>query len=113
MKTYLIKWPNGTISVMTARSDFELCDKMDAEGDPTDSDVEIYELPKEFHLTTEVKVKSDKEFSIECEQSFEHGDAEMRKCKFTKNMGVKYISKIGGGMSKKQAEFLKGPLGIS
>lgn len=50
---FLIKWENGTISVLYARDEVDLFIGIDSEGDPFCA--EIYILPKYFHLTTDIK----------------------------------------------------------
>lgn len=50
---FLIKWENGTISVLYASDEVNLFIGIDSEGDPFCA--EIYILPKYFHLTTDVK----------------------------------------------------------
>ena len=54
-KTYLAKWPNGTVSILTADNDYDCFDKLDVE--PFDAKVKIYSLPEVFHLTTNIKTK--------------------------------------------------------
>ena len=53
MRTYVSKWPDGSISVLTAESEVELFDKLDSEGDP--NICKIFLMPTQFHLTSEVK----------------------------------------------------------
>jgi hypothetical protein len=50
MKTYLAKWPNGTISVLQANSMIDLFWNLDAESNPLEA--KLFELPKRFHLAT-------------------------------------------------------------
>jgi hypothetical protein len=60
MKVYLCKWPDGTISILTANSKRELFLLLDYEGDPEKANV--YKLPSRFHISTEVinrKISSD------------------------------------------------------
>jgi hypothetical protein len=57
MKTYLVKWANGDFSVLAAKDEYDLFLKADREGDPTDSDTQVYELPKDFHIAFEKNVK--------------------------------------------------------
>ena len=60
MKVYLCKWPNGTISILTANSKRELFLLLDYEGDPEQANV--YKLPNGFHISTEVinrKISAD------------------------------------------------------
>jgi hypothetical protein len=57
-KTYLAKWENGTISILTASNNLELFDKLDVEGDP--NGLLIYRLPEDFHLGTDIIKKDEK-----------------------------------------------------
>jgi hypothetical protein len=50
MKTYLAKWPNGTISILQAKTLVDLFWDLDAEADPAEA--KVFELPKRFHLAT-------------------------------------------------------------
>jgi len=50
MKTYLAKWPNGTISILQATNMIDLFWDLDAEANPLEA--KIFELPKRFHLAT-------------------------------------------------------------
>ena len=52
MKTYLCKWPDKTISVLTAKSERDLFFKLDSEADPSYPTVRIYKLPVDFQITT-------------------------------------------------------------
>jgi len=45
MKHYLVKWPNGTVSVVGARTLLELADHIDRIGNPTDPETLIQKLP--------------------------------------------------------------------
>jgi hypothetical protein len=53
MRAYLAEWPNGTISILTAESEIDLFDKLDAEGDPTEA--RIFLMPTQFHLETNIQ----------------------------------------------------------
>jgi hypothetical protein len=50
MKTYLAKWPDGTISVLQAKTLVDLFWDLDAESNPLEA--KVFELPKRFHLAT-------------------------------------------------------------
>ena len=50
MKTYLAKWPDGTISVLQAKTLVDLFWDLDAEADPAEA--KVFELPKRFHIAT-------------------------------------------------------------
>ena len=52
MKVYLCKWPNGTISFLTANSKRELYILLDCEADPDEA--EVYKLANGFHIATDV-----------------------------------------------------------
>ena len=92
-KTYLAKWQNGTISILTARNNLELFDKLDVEGDP--NGVLIYRLPEDFHLGTDIQKKNEKTF-ISCDQQFEHDETKMKRHKFPENMTARFYADICG-----------------
>jgi len=48
MAIYLCKWPDGDLSIISAKSQLELFDKLDIEGSPMC--VEIYELSEGEHI---------------------------------------------------------------
>jgi flagellar basal body rod protein FlgF len=55
---YVVTWPNGTISILTANNKSELIYRLDHEGDATDVDVKIERVKTDkngdFYLTTEI-----------------------------------------------------------
>ena len=55
---YVVSWPNGTISILTANNKSELIYRLDHEGDATDVDVKIERVKTDkngdFYLTTEI-----------------------------------------------------------
>jgi hypothetical protein len=53
MKTYLAKWPDGTISILQANTMIDLFWNLDMEANPLSA--KLYELPKRFQLTTIIK----------------------------------------------------------
>ena len=53
MKTYLAKWPDGTISILQANTMIDLFWDLDMEANPLSA--KLYELPKRFQLTTTIK----------------------------------------------------------
>jgi len=63
MKTYYCKWPNGTISILTAQNINDAFIKLDAEGNPFDENVIIYKLSTNFHIGTEL-IKNNDEIKI-------------------------------------------------
>ena len=92
-KTYLAKWENGTISILTASNNLELFDKLDVEGDP--NGLLIYRLPEDFHLGTDIEKKDEKTF-ISCDQQFEHDETKMKRHKFPEDMTARYYADICG-----------------
>jgi hypothetical protein len=52
MKTYIAKWPNGTISILQAKNMMELFWELDNEGDPTMT--QVFKVNKPFHITTNI-----------------------------------------------------------
>jgi len=53
MKTYLVCWPNSTITVVSAPNENKLYDTLDEEGDPEQA--KIYILPTRFAVTTRIE----------------------------------------------------------
>ena len=71
MNIFVVKWPNGTISIVSADTISQLFNMLDTEGDPEQAS--IYKLkPDEnghFHLTTEIvkdKIKVNTNFELDC-----------------------------------------------
>jgi hypothetical protein len=68
MNNYLTKWPDGTISILSATSISELYLYLDEEGNPDAA--EVYKLPRKFHLMTCIKKgKIDLDFNGELSAS--------------------------------------------
>jgi hypothetical protein len=53
MKTYLVYWPNKTITVASAEDEVDLFNILDEEGDPEQA--EIFILPRIFSVTTHIQ----------------------------------------------------------
>jgi len=71
MNTFLVKWPDGTISILTAETNRHLYDLLDTEGNPDKA--LVYEVvPDEdghFHITTDIvkgKIKVDSNSEVNC-----------------------------------------------
>jgi hypothetical protein len=79
MKTYIAKWPNGTVSILTASDIDDLFWMLDEEGDP--SAAEIFQLKQRFHLTTDV-VKG----KIEFYESYKEDEPSIKKLNWPKDM---------------------------
>ena len=56
MNIFIAKWPNGTVSIVSADTNRHLYDILDSEGNPEEAT--IYELEPDddghFHLTTDI-----------------------------------------------------------
>ena len=53
MKTYIAKWPNGTISILSAKNEDDLLLRLDSEASP--SQAKIFRVPTpngNLHITT-------------------------------------------------------------
>lgn len=48
MRTFLAKWPDGSVTVLTASTSVDLYEALDAEGEPEYA--EIFLLPRNFEL---------------------------------------------------------------
>jgi len=71
MNIFVAKWPNGTISIVSADTNRHLYDILDTEGNPEEAS--IYELEPDndghFHLTTDIvknKIKVGIDFESNC-----------------------------------------------
>ena len=71
MNIFIAKWPNGTVSIVSADTNRHLYDILDSEGNPEEAT--IYELEPDddghFHLTTDVvknKIKVGIDFESNC-----------------------------------------------
>ena len=71
MNIFIDKWPNGTISIVSANTNSQLFNMLNTEGDPEHAS--IYKLEPDpnghFHLTTEIvkdEIKVDTNFEMDC-----------------------------------------------
>ena len=95
MNIYIAKWPNGTISILTADDKIDLFDKLDREGDPFACQlVQVNSKETEhFHLTTEIKKQGDETF-IELDQIEE--DVNLKKVKLPKDAFERNMARFTG-----------------
>ena len=87
---YLVKWPNGSISILNAHSALDLYDKLDCECDPYDA--EIYKIKTDngfFHITTEAK-----NYEIQVDLCRDILSNKLFKYKMPDNMFEKWIGAI-------------------
>lgn len=71
MNIFVAKWPNGTVSIVSADTNRHLYDVLDTEGSPEDAS--IYKVMSDedghFHLTTDIvknKIKVDINIDSNC-----------------------------------------------
>lgn len=102
---YLINWPNGTISIITADNADELFWRMDQEGDPTFPDIEIYILPEYFHIGTQL-INGQIEFS-------NYEDEELKRYTFPKNFSSKALQRAYPNASRNTISHIKSVIGIT
>lgn len=53
MKNYLAKWPDGTVTILTAKNVIHLFDLLDLETDPFAA--EVYQLPRSYQIRTSIE----------------------------------------------------------
>jgi hypothetical protein len=104
-KNYLINWPNGTISIITANTPDELFWRMDEEGDPTSPDVEIYILPEYFHIGTQL-IDGKIEFS-------NYEDEDLKRYRFSKNFSSKAFQRAYPNASLDTISDIKSEINIT
>lgn len=54
MRTYLARWPDGTISILMADTLVELYDRLDEEGQPEFA--KVFYCPRGFHISASAKM---------------------------------------------------------
>jgi len=66
MKIYIAKWPNGTVTILSAKNKRDLFFKLDEEGDPSEAEIEhVTFLNGEVHITTNfLKERRDGETKV-------------------------------------------------
>ena len=83
MKTYFCKWPDGTISILTAQDETDVFFKLDAEGSPYGDNVFVYQLPTNFHIGTEWLKNNNGEMEISADLVYDSNCLEdLKRIKF-------------------------------
>ena len=93
MKTYIAKWPDGSVSILNAIDKTHLYIKLDAEGDPYCC--ELYEIKSEsedFHFSLEIVKQVETFIDIEPIET----DATLKKIKLPKDSFEKHLSLLTG-----------------
>jgi hypothetical protein len=94
MKTYIAKWPDGSVSILNAIDKDHLYIKLDAEGDPYCC--ELYEIKSEsedFHFSFEI-AKQGEEMFVDIEPV--ETAATLKKTKLPKDSFEKHLSLLTG-----------------
>ena len=97
-KLYMVKWPDGSCSVLDALDIVDLYDKLDREGDPNCANVfEIkFEEESGFHLTFNVgkRLNETSTFINADVESDYYKPAKLKKLTFPKDIFEKYTASI-------------------
>ena len=93
MNTYLVKWPDGSASVIQAYDETDLYIQMDTEGDPKCAVVKKIVGDGPFHLSFNIAKQGDEQF-IDADLSTECDDVKLNKFSFRKDMFIKYLARI-------------------
>jgi hypothetical protein len=94
MKTYIAKWPNGSVSILNAIDKIHLFDKLDREGNPFCCELfEVKSEMEDFHFGLEV-VRQGDEYFIGIETPDE--ETQVKKTKLPKDAFEKNMSLIMG-----------------
>jgi len=97
-KLFLVKWPDGSCSVLDAQDKVELYDKLDREFDPNCANIFeiIFNEEDGFHLKFKVGKQRDEIFvDTEVEQEYVE-PAKLKKTKFPKDIFVKFLARVTG-----------------
>ena len=95
-KLFLVKWPDGSCSVLDARNKVDLYDKLDRERDP--SCASLFEIKFDerygFHLKFEVGKQHDEIF-VDAEVEQEYAEpAKLKSTAFPKDIFIKHLANI-------------------
>ncbi len=93
MNTYLVKWPDGSVSVVQAYDETDLYVRLDTEGNPKCAFIKKIVGDGPFHLTFNIAKQGDEQF-IDADLSTECDDVKLNKFSFRKDMFVKYLARI-------------------
>ena len=102
MKTYIAKWPNGTISILTAENQVDLFWQLDSEGNP--SCAEIFQVTKneyeDFHIATNLEKKKNK-YVI---SFYSNQDNDFKKTKWKKDIHIEALKELNPDLKKEDIE---------
>lgn len=93
MNTYLIKWPDGSASLIEAYDETDLYMRMDREADPSSAIVKKIVGNAPIHLTFNIAKQNNEEF-IDVDLDQDCDDVKLHKFTFKKDMFYKYIARI-------------------
>ena len=108
MKTYLAKWPNGDISIVTASNQTELFWTLDSEGDPAAP--KIYEIPtKSFsHISTSVKTFKNGKTDIKIDSN----EYKLKRFKWNDGITEKAFRELVPEASKERIQEIAKVIGV-
>jgi hypothetical protein len=93
MNTYLVKWPDGSVSVVQAYDETDLYVRLDVEGDPSCAIIKKIVGDGLFYLTFNIAKQGEEQF-IDADLCEEWDDVKLRKFTFRKDMFIKYLARI-------------------
>lgn len=94
MKTYIAKWPNGSVSVLKAVDKTHLFSRLDEEGDPFCCELfEIKSKADYFYLSLNISKQGNESF-IKVEDIANEDN--LKKIKLPKDSLIKHLSVVTG-----------------
>lgn len=94
MKTYIAKWPDGSVTIVTAIDKIHLFDLLDQEGDPYCCELlEVKSEANYFHLSFKAAKQGDELF-VDVEDLDD--DTNLKNIKLPKNAFERHLSRITG-----------------
>ena len=93
MNTYLVKWPDGSASLVQANEEVELFIKLDTEGDPNCATIYKVAGSGNFHFTFNI-AKQNKEQFIDVDLGGESSKIKLQKFKFRKDIIIRCLARI-------------------
>lgn len=103
MDTYLVKWPDGSVSIVQADDETQLYMSLDIEGDPSCATIQKIVGCGNFHLSFNI-AEQNKERFIDVDLVDECEDVQLKKFKFRKDIFIKYLAKITSSTVKSLKE---------
>ena len=99
MNTYIVRWPDNSISILNAECDLQLFEMLDCEGDPSSAEIHKINTDAFFYITLTSSKPEEKIHFDTCEDMYGNS---IKKHKFPKNIALEWYRLI-----KEQAESVK------